>query len=99
MTARTIRSDGPSAGRSGSAFGGRLAVGGLAVIAAASLAACGSDSKDGAGSSSGSSSSAGDPRTVSITITSAGCAPKQTTYTSGPLTFKIDNKDATGVTE
>ncbi len=44
-------------------------------------------------------SGSADARTVNITITNDGCKPDVTDYTSGPLTFQVKNKDATGVTE
>jgi iron uptake system component EfeO len=34
-----------------------------------------------------------------VSITNDGCAPAASSYTSGPLTFKLSNKNATGVTE
>jgi iron uptake system component EfeO len=82
-----------------------VAVAGAAVLATmASLAAC--SSGKGAGTTTGASSSArsspspsGDPRTVTVAITSTGCAPEHASYSSGPLTFKVSNQDATGVTE
>jgi iron uptake system component EfeO len=40
-----------------------------------------------------------DSRTVAIEITNEGCKPPADTYSAGPLTFKVSNKDATGVTE
>ena len=40
-----------------------------------------------------------DSRTVEVVITNDGCAPAASSYTSGPLTFKVSNKNATGVTE
>jgi iron uptake system component EfeO len=36
---------------------------------------------------------------VDVVITSDGCAPALASYSSGPLTFKVSNKNATGVTE
>jgi iron uptake system component EfeO len=103
MTARPNPSAGPS-GRLSRLFGGRLAtttaVVATVVVVAGTLAACGSDSKKAAGASStASTASSSSSRVVAITITSAGCAPTQTSYTSGPLTFNVANKDATGVTE
>ena len=73
-----------------------LPVAGLSgVLALATLAACGSSSS----SSSAKPSAGADASTVNITITNDGCKPDVTEYKSGPLTFKVDNKDATGVTE
>lgn len=73
-------------------FGAGLFGAGLA------LTACGGGSSASPAASSGSASSAGS-RTVAITITSSGCAPGQTTYPAGPLTFQVSNKDATAVSE
>ena len=74
---------------------GAVGVSGLVAITA--LAGCGSSSTGTKPAASGSASS--DPRTVSVEITNDGCKPAKTDYTSGPLTFAIKNKDATGVTE
>ncbi len=78
------------------------ALGITGVMALATVAACGSSSSGTSpqsGSSSGASTAAVDKETVAIEITSAGCAPTTTTYPAGPLTFDINNKDATGVSE
>jgi iron uptake system component EfeO len=67
-----------------------------------SLVACsssGSGSAGGKGTAAGSSSATTDSRTVAISITPSGCAPTQTSYSSGPLTFNITNKSATAVSE
>jgi iron uptake system component EfeO len=80
----------------------RAGLGATAIgVCLSGLVACSSGSSDAAGSSAttGSASPSSDPRTVTIAITPAGCAPTQTSYTSGPLTFKITNKNATAVTE
>ena len=80
----------------------RVGVGATAIgVCVTGLVACSSGKGGAAGSTSatGSSSAAGDPHTVAISITPAGCAPTKTTYTSGPLTFNITNKNATAVSE
>jgi iron uptake system component EfeO len=64
------------------------------------VTACGSSSSGTTPASAGTSASAAsDSRTVEVSITSDGCAPAASSYTSGPLTFKVANKNATGVTE
>ncbi len=68
---------------------------GLATLA--SLAACSSDKQ---ASPAGPPDASGDPHTAVVTITAAdGCKSDQAGYGSGGLTFKITNKDATGVSE
>ena len=50
-------------------------------------------------STSGSSSGSSDSRLVNVALTSAGCAPEHASYDSGPLTFVVNNTDATAVSE
>jgi iron uptake system component EfeO len=75
----------------------------ILVAGALALSACGSSTAASKGSSvqsaSGSTPASSDTRTVVISITSAGCSPAQARYASGPLTFNVSNKDATGVSE
>ena len=74
-----------------------------AVLLTAGLTACSSSSSSSSeaqapGKAAGNGSS--DPRVASVTITSAdGCVPDKAAFTSGALTFKITNKDATAVSE
>jgi iron uptake system component EfeO len=71
--------------------------GALTLVA---VAGCGSSASSGStGTSSAGAASTSATRTVDVVITSDGCAPALDTYTSGPLTFKVSNKNATGVTE
>jgi iron uptake system component EfeO len=74
-----------------------------AALAAGALTACSSGSSSASSSAgattAGSAGKAADPRTVVVSITSGGCAPAQTSYSSGPLTFSVSNKDATAVSE
>jgi iron uptake system component EfeO len=81
----------------------RAGLGATAIgVCLTGLVACSSSGgSDAAGSSAttGASSASSDVRTVAISITPAGCAPTQTSYTSGPLTFNITNKNATAVSE
>ncbi len=72
----------------------RSLTGALTLVA---LAGCGSDSS-GRTTSSSSGATAG-TRAVDVVITGEGCAPALGSYPSGPLTFKVSNKNATGVTE
>jgi iron uptake system component EfeO len=97
MIARTS----PSVGRSRLRVVARSGVIAATTLAAiVGLAGCGSSGASTAASGATTASSpASDPRTVSITMTSSGCLPTTSSYTSGPLTFKVTNKDATGVTE
>jgi iron uptake system component EfeO len=44
-------------------------------------------------------STTGDPHVANITVTADKCLPDRRSYDAGGLTFKISNKDATGVTE
>ncbi|HEX4427666.1 MAG TPA: iron uptake system protein EfeO [Frankiaceae bacterium] len=70
------------------------------VLTLAAVAGCGSSSSGGTNATSGTgTASTSDTRTVDVVITSDGCAPALASYTSGPLTFKVSNKDATGVSE
>ena len=72
----------------------RSVIGGLASLACAGLAACSSDPKPVQ------PVAGGDPHTAVVTITAAnGCQADRDSYGSGGLTFKITNKDATGVSE
>jgi len=82
----------------------------VAIAVIASLAGCGGSSSGSSGAAAGGSSggsvgglsgaSAGDPHTANVTVTAAaGCTSDRTSFTAGPLTFKITNKDATAVSE
>jgi iron uptake system component EfeO len=75
------------------------AVGAAVTAVAVALTACGGSSKPAVSSSSAGAKNDPNTHTVAITITSAGCAPTQTTYTAGALTFSVSNKDATAVSE
>jgi iron uptake system component EfeO len=75
---------------------GLSTVGVSGLVAITALAGCGSSSSSSAKPAASAST---DSRTISIEITNDGCKPAKTDYTSGPLTFAIKNKDATGVTE
>ena len=72
-------------------------VGVTGLVAITALAGCGSSSTGTTPAASAVASAS--PRTVSVEITNDGCKPAATDYTSGPLTFNVKNKDATGVTE
>ncbi len=74
------------------------AAGATGVAALAAIAGCGSSS-GGKTATAGASSSSGDSKTVNVVITNDGCKPDADSYPAGPLTFKISNKDATGVSE
>jgi iron uptake system component EfeO len=76
---------------------GLSTVGVSGLVAITALTGCGSSSTGTKPAASGSTST--DSRTVSVEITNDGCKPAKSDYTSGPLTFSIKNKDATGVTE
>jgi iron uptake system component EfeO len=76
---------------------GLSTVGVSGLVALTALTGCGSSSTGTKPAASGTTST--DSRTVSVEITNDGCKPAKTDYTSGPLTFAIKNKDATGVTE
>jgi iron uptake system component EfeO len=64
------------------------------AVLAGTLAACSSSSgKSDPGGS-------GDAHTANVTITAAkGCEPDRTEFAAGGITFKVTNKDATGVSE
>ncbi|HEY7009166.1 MAG TPA: hypothetical protein VH395_09510, partial [Jatrophihabitantaceae bacterium] len=63
------------------------------------LAAC-SGSDGGTASSSTGASKAAAARVATVTITSAkGCELDHTSFAAGGITFKIQNKDATAVSE
>jgi len=79
-----------------------------AVIAAlaltlVALTGCGSSDDSAADTSSTTGSTADNAAattgTVAITITSQGCAAPESSYPAGPLTFEIENQDATAVSE
>lgn len=70
--------------------------GALTLVA---VAGCGSGSSGGTASSSSGATSTAAPRAVDVVITGEGCAPALASYPSGPLTFTVSNKNATGVTE
>ncbi|MGX7679867.1 iron uptake system protein EfeO [Jatrophihabitans sp. DSM 45814] len=72
------------------------ALGAAALLLTA--AGCSSDKKDNAGAGAV-SSAAGDPHTAVVTITSDKCVADRDSYDSGAITFKVSNKDATGITE
>lgn len=71
---------------------------GTALVLVLALAGC---SSSGSADSKSSDSKAGtDPHTAVVTITAAkGCELNRVTFPSGGITFKINNKDATAVSE
>jgi iron uptake system component EfeO len=77
-----------------------LALIGASAVLVLAVSACSSDKKEadtvGAGATS---SAAGDPHVATVTVTSDKCVLDRETYDAGGVTFKITNKDATGVTE
>ena len=66
-------------------------------VAAAVLAGCSSGTT--ASDERSSSSPAGDAHTAIVTITSDKCVADRASYDAGGITFKVSNKDATGITE
>ena len=66
-------------------------------VAAAVLAGCSSGTT--ASDERSSSSPAGDTHTAIVTITSDKCVADRASYDAGGITFKVSNKDATGITE
>jgi iron uptake system component EfeO len=48
---------------------------------------------------SSATAAAGDPHTAVVTITSERCVADRSEYPAGPITFKVSNRDATGITE
>jgi iron uptake system component EfeO len=67
----------------------------LGLVPLAALTACGASS-DGASTAA----TGGDPHVATVTITAAkGCSLDRTSFDAGAITFKITNKDATGVSE
>jgi iron uptake system component EfeO len=71
-------------------------IAGTAVLAGA-LAACSSSGSSGDKDGSGQT---GDAHTANVTITAdKGCVPDRTDFAAGGITFKINNKDATAVSE
>ncbi len=65
--------------------------------AAAVLAGCSSGTA--ASGERSTSSPSGDAHTATVTITSDKCVADRATYDAGGITFKVSNKDATGITE
>jgi iron uptake system component EfeO len=65
--------------------------------AAAVLAGCSSGTA--ASGERSTSSTSGDAHTATVTITSDKCVADRATYDAGGITFKVSNKDATGITE
>jgi iron uptake system component EfeO len=81
---------------------GAVSLAGLAAISLVTACSSGKSSSAGASSTAASgatSSAAGDPHTAVVTITADKCITDQASYAAGGLTFKVSNKDATGVTE
>jgi iron uptake system component EfeO len=72
----------------------RLAVGGALLALPLALAACG-----GSGDASQGSAGSRSARSVSVTITDAGCEPARLELPSGPVTFEVRNDGADRVTE
>ncbi len=70
----------------------------MALATALLLGACSTSKPDSAGNA-GSSTAAGDAHTANITITSDKCIADRDSYAAGAVTFKVANKDATGITE
>ena len=66
-------------------------------VVAAVLAGCSSGTT--ASDERSSSSPAGDGHTAIVTITSDKCVADRASYDAGGITFKVSNKDATGITE
>jgi iron uptake system component EfeO len=66
-------------------------------VAAAVLAGCSSGTT--ASDERLSSSPAGDAYTAIVVITSDKCVADRASYDAGGITFKVSNKDATGITE
>jgi iron uptake system component EfeO len=67
----------------------------LSLPAITAVTACGTSSGGATTASAG-----GSPHVATVTITSAeGCELDRTDFAAGPITFKITNKDATGVSE
>src|SRR5579871_5100295 len=76
---------------------GRAIYTGCAAMLAVVVAGCGSSSKSG---SAPSATTTGDAHTASVVITAQdGCKPDKSSFPAGPLTFNIENKDATAVSE
>jgi iron uptake system component EfeO len=77
-----------------------LRVGVLAAGLAGSLVACSSGSGGSAADQPAAQKSAGDPHTAHVTITAAdGCTSDKLSFPAGGITFSIENKDATAVSE
>jgi iron uptake system component EfeO len=74
-----------------------LATAGMVTACSSSSSKAG-DSATQSGSGAASSAST-DPHTAVVTITSDKCVTDRANYDAGGLTFKVSNKDATGVTE
>jgi iron uptake system component EfeO len=80
----------------------RLFVPALTVFLLASLvAACDSDTATPSGSSTATSTRTSAPgwQTVTITLTDAGCAPKDLMLSAGRTTFNVSNTGTAAVTE
>ena len=77
------------------------AVAAVAVIVAAGslLTACGASTKSGSSANTNAGETADKTTTVAVVLTNDGCAPEPASVTPGKITFEVQNKDATKVTE
>ena len=69
----------------------------MAMLAVPAVLIAGCSSSDGNNSSTGGTASGAS--TVTIAFTDDGCAPEPASVPAGALTFKVENKDASRVTE
>jgi iron uptake system component EfeO len=67
----------------------------LAVLVLVAVGACSSDDS----SSSSTTSAAGEGTTIDITLSDAGCAPRDITAGPGETTFHVSNDGSAAVTE
>jgi iron uptake system component EfeO len=80
-------------------IGAALVAGGLTACSSSSSGSSPSGSKAGSNGASPASANS-DSRVANVTITSAkGCTADKLAFPAGGVTFKIDNKDATAVSE
>jgi iron uptake system component EfeO len=71
----------------------------LPLLAVATLALVGCASAGVATSSAGSTPTVGGDRTISITLTDAGCPAQPSAIVAGPVTFRVTNQGANAVSE
>ena len=69
----------------------------VSLAAVAALAGCGSSDTSGGATKTGSSTSG--VSKVAVTMAGSGCTVDRDSVTAGPVTFTIENKSATGITE